>query len=346
MNVLRGGFSVSCALLLVILLFEACKEDSSPTSNVPVVPPFTDPIPFSVVGSGKLAFYRVGPPGNSYAEVFIVEADRKVVRGLGNPSVWQPSISPDGMRIAGKIASADYNLSYDIAVLNIDGTGLMDISNLPGVEAYPSWNHNGSMLLYWTSKDLPSLSLVWQSPVPNPTNLQTILQRGIGSGRISISHVGVLLYLSRSTYGSDMYARDVVTSSDVKLRTDSTQYPGKEVLISAPTWSPDGQTIAYLEELRDSTTGGQFTFASVTVKVMDKDGKNGRTVIVAQASGIAPAADFQSLAWSPDGTKIAFTKPDGLFEAHIYMVNVDGTGFTAITTTKGVTDCWVSWSRQ
>ena len=244
-------------------------------------------------------------------------------------------------------SSGDYRTSWNIAVANADGTGLTEVTNFTGNESYPTWNYDGSMVLYWSTKDMPSayqMNLCWQSPVSNPSNLKVILTQWVGEwvmGRASISSTGTLLYVSGSDM-MDLHARDVGTSSDAVLRSESIRQAGKFLTLSAPTWSPDGLTIAFLEELKDTTTTGQLTFESVTVKVMDKEGKNVRTVIVAPAYGDNQIV--QSLAWSPDGTKIAFTKPDGQLEAHIYVVNLDGSGFTAVTSAAGVTDLSISWS--
>lgn len=78
---------------------------------------------------------------------------------------------------------------------------------------------------------------------------------------------------------------------------------------AAPTWSPDGQKIAF--------------FDSSGVAVVNADGSgiiNSRTSLAPSATG-----NVWNLAWSPDGTKIAFLGDSGVF-----VMNVDGTGVTNI----------------
>ena len=60
-----------------------------------------------------------------------------------------------------------------------------------------------------------------------------------------------------------------------------------------PTWSPDGRSIAFLHEPRDSAD-------TERIAIVDTSGSTPTTVI-----GISPAVSPQ-LAWSPDGTRIAY----------------------------------------
>jgi len=81
--------------------------------------------------------------------------------------------------------------------------------------------------------------------------------------------------------------------------------------------------------------------------VMDADGSNPISLAKLEARGKSGWGGEHkiTLCWSPDGSKIAFTKPDGDLIAHIYMINSDGTGFTQVTSAEGVGDINLSWSR-
>ena len=51
-----------------------------------------------------------------------------------------------------------------------------------------------------------------------------------------------------------------------------------------------------------------------------------------------------SLAWSPDGQRLAFNRPESSTTGHVFVVSRDGARLTQITSTPGVGDRSVSWS--
>jgi Tol biopolymer transport system component len=58
--------------------------------------------------------------------------------------------------------------------------------------------------------------------------------------------------------------------------------------------------------------------------------------------GPSDGGTTNDLAWSPDGTKLAFTHGDGDWE--VFVMNADGTGLTNLTDNKGINDGSPSWS--
>lgn len=93
-------------------------------------------------------------------------------------------------------------------------------------------------------------------------------------------------------------------------------------LPAAPSWSPNGQLIAF--------TGQCDTEERTDLCVMNSDGADRRTVAV------GPVVTYQAATWSPDGTRLAFTRPaiengkavEGHFSTHV--IAVDGTGETTL----------------
>jgi hypothetical protein len=80
-----------------------------------------------------------------------------------------------------------------------------------------------------------------------------------------------------------------------------------------PTWSPDGQTIAFA-----ANDGGENN-----IYLADSTGANVRALI-------APMGDSVQPNWSPDGMQIAFaSKAEGPY--NIWIVNADGTGLHRFT---------------
>ena len=97
-------------------------------------------------------------------------------------------------------------------------------------------------------------------------------------------------------------------------------YPSKKqlyaTLLLVPTFAPDGSRIAYVDGMGDWGN---------SIRVMDADGENVRVLIDWRRGGLQEAAmdnHVIRLAWSPDGSRLAFeTVDDG-----IWVVGSDGSG--------------------
>src|SRR5205823_1330648 len=101
--------------------------------------------------------------------------------------------------------------------------------------------------------------------------------------------------------------------------TPDTRFPHR------PTWSTDGNKIAYV-------SGGQ-------IWTMNPDG-------TAQTALTGDATDHDTPSWSPDGRRIAFTRrfQPGDTGARIYVMNADGTGAFPVSSNSGVDGGPISWS--
>lgn len=150
-----------------------------------------------------------------------------------------------------------------------------------------------------------------------------------GDSRPTWSPDGLRLAFSRIDFGgSDGYSSIWVINKD---GGNAQRISTAGCITSDPTWSPNGTHIAFWSS-RDHCTSGDI--GAYELYVMRSDGSNIRKLGTATNSG-APA-------FSPDGTKIAFsTDRDGNFE--IYVMNADGTNQSRITTTSGE-DTDPTWS--
>lgn len=316
-----------------ILMIISCKKQ-----NNTILTPFDDPIPYDLLNQGKLVFERIGPLGNAYSGFYVIDNKQhrcwKIDCGLAH----SPSVSPDGELIAYTKWGTDETL-YDIYVMDITGSNQRDITNLVGQDYTPSWTYDGTQILfsldcfYTNTNNIEALYR--QSAVPNPADRVKVIDYNtiippsfiLGRGLVSSSSNGKLAVLQAGlrTFDADGSNMSQILPEDYR--------------ICSPAWSPDGSKIAFLSYKRNS---------NIAVVLINPDGSDPDTLVSLSATGTDDwlGEDNQiSLCWSPDGSKIAFTRPDGQFVgSHIYIIGKDHTGLTQVTFAEGVTDFSLSWS--
>jgi len=102
-----------------------------------------------------------------------------------------------------------------------------------------------------------------------------------------------------------------------------------------PAWSPDGTKIAFVRGNPESWPSG---FEDWDIWVMNADG-TGQTQLTSSIRHESGPT------WSPDGTKIAFTKgiPGEDEPCEIWVMNSDGSGQTALIGNPSWNDVWPAW---
>jgi len=110
-----------------------------------------------------------------------------------------------------------------------------------------------------------------------------------------------------------------------------------------PSWSPDGTRIVFSSTAYDSTIEfcdglpGQEFLCPTDLYTMEADGSN-----VVRLTTDRPA-EFQP-AWSPDGSRIAFTRTIGGTGTRVFSIAVDGTDERPVSSSGGGSDFWPTWS--
>jgi TolB protein len=107
-----------------------------------------------------------------------------------------------------------------------------------------------------------------------------------------------------------------VMNPDGTNQRNITNSPASE---TRPAFSPDGKKIAFVRDFKG-------------IYLMDPDGTGQTQILDGATAGFSSISSFAN--WSPNGTKLVFNglikgSPDG---ADIYVINVDGTGLTRLTT--------------
>ena len=184
-----------------------------------------------------------------------------------------PALSPDGTKIA---FSSTRDGNYEIYLINVDGTGVVRLTNDPGGDIMPAWSPTGTQLVYVRiatgsgAQQIIRMNADGSSPTPLTTP-------GSG-GDPAWSPDG-----TRIVYGSAgaLWIMNANGSNQALLFDD---------LISAdqPAWSPDGSQIAFAG-----------VDANQDIFIINADGSGLRNLTNTASGEIQPT-------WSPDGDYIAF----------------------------------------
>jgi TolB protein len=101
-----------------------------------------------------------------------------------------------------------------------------------------------------------------------------------------------------------------------------------------PAWSPDGSKIAFVRVVLAVPPYGS------EIIVMNADGGAQTNVTNNGLSGVWNG----DVDWSPDGSKIAFSRMVSLGESEVYVMNPDGSGQTNLTNNAGALEGSPTWS--
>jgi Tol biopolymer transport system component len=231
-----------------------------------------------------------------------------------------PALSPDGTHVA--FARTDtggcVGCNSQIWITARDGSGARSVT-LPSDPSSilqddgPSFSPDGTKIVFarWDAALTGDTAALAEAPATGGT--ATVLKVPGGNPAWGPSRIAF-----------DSAKGDVETIAPDG--SDATAVPGTAIPDGGvPAWSPGGR----LAVLRPAAVTFSIYFPATKTSI-DLPG-------VHQAVGPAPG-----LAWSPDGTMLAFTAADSNGEGDVWVVNADGTRLTRITHGLGA-DGALSW---
>jgi len=348
---------ISALTLLGALLACGSSSDGPTTPDPLPVVPALESVPFGLLGSGKVAFERIGPFSTAYSTIYIIDATAmSSAHSFDNALEFGSALSPDGRRLAYTTYSDNATL-YDVYVANIDGTGVQHATHFTGQEGPPTWTPDGAKIVVAASVGSSLIYNVYsQSPVANPGDVTQLTHFAPGAGGsldcpiiidneepVAVSTQGMLAFACFFGEMDVLSSNGTLSASYAPALGDRRHWPN----IFSPSWSPDGTRLAFVQTTSDSATN--YALIGLAVNVMNADGSNVTTVASVQASSDGVGGGWigpnnLSLCWMPDGSRLVFNVPESTLVGHIWVVRADGTGLAQLTSAPGVWDRSVSCS--
>ena len=214
-------------------------------------------------------------------------------------SAFQPAWSADGTRLAVRYSGSDGS-----GIQVIDSGGRFDrwiALDIPGTRDYsePTMHPNGSDVVFVGREGSNSDLYVADDKRFQPTNLTPTFAGD--AGEPDFSPDGAKIAFSS---GSNAYVMNADGSNIVEL------LPGSGQSEDFPSWSPDGAKVAV------ALVEG--------IGIVDVGSGNNTTIPL-------PDTEVWDVAWSPDGTQIAFVgDAGGPLQEELFVMDADGTNVQAL----------------
>lgn len=269
--------------------------------------------------SGSFQLYTMNPDGSDMAQITNLAPT--------NFETWAPDFSADGRRLTfcyGPIDSSG-NGFVEIYAMNVDGTGLKQLTNDGLFDCFPRWSPDGTTITFGRLSPV-SQQLVLATMGADGSHKKELTSPFWGIARSGYTPDGrhILWETQQAGYVSVLWIMDA-DGTHKKQLTHAVLKAGET---SAP--SPDGKHVAFIDNQNSPTV------LANTIFVMNIDGTDIRRI----TNRIGTSHDV-SPNYSPDGTKIVFASDrmssDGSLD--IFTMNADGSGLIRVATGITVGGC-------
>ena len=198
------------------------NSDGSGLSEVTALGAVNAATPSVTLDGSRIAFTE------SYGSLTLMDWDASNLSPLVSMgSLQEPAWSPDGSRIAFNGIDAETG-TWDIYVIDRDGSNLRNITNSPHQEHRPAWTRDGSRILFSAAVDG---SEVMYSINPDGTGREPL---GAGANPVQSPTAGTVAF-----YGGGMLR--IMDPDGQNVR----DVPGSYNFSGSLAWSPDGRLLIF-----------------------------------------------------------------------------------------------------